>query len=148
VNYDQFASNFQNPEDFRCGESKVETKEEPVVLAGTILVATDESCCIDINGRQYEVAADDVIDIQVVSRKEASPEDRTEATEPPAEDKVDEEATDGPIADDLSAARRPQFVLIRVNKNAVLQQRVAVPAALLAAVGTWVQIVPPNTKVA
>lgn len=129
MNFDQFASSFQNPEGAtRCGEYKAETQPDgDVVLAGTILFTTDDSCCININGAQYEIASSDVIDIQTLSPAASPAGEKTGADEPPA--------------DGVPKEQQPQTVLVKVNKGAILICRTPVPATLLAAVGTWMQVV-------
>jgi hypothetical protein len=149
MNFDQFATNFQYPEgSARCGEIGVENQEGDVILAGTILAVTDESCCIDINGAQYEFASGDVIDIQVISPTKTSPVDESEAAKTPPDDEGGKGYDKSEDAEGASAKRGPQTVVIRVNKNAILWRRVPVPAALLAAVGTWMQIVLPDAEAA
>jgi hypothetical protein len=148
MNYDQFATSFQNPEEsIRCGEISVEAQKEEVVLAGTILAATDKFCCIDINGAQYEIASSDVIDIEVVSPKPSSGA-KAEAAQATGEAGEGQKADERAEADAASTTPSTRFALIRVNKNAVLLHRIPVPAVLLAAVGTWVKIVPPAAKAA
>jgi hypothetical protein len=134
MNFDEYAAGFPNPERrIPCGEQTVGTQVGEVVVAGTILTTEKEFCCIDINGVHYEIASSDVIDIQVI---------------PPTDS--GKGADDTWKADDVPAkgAPAPQLVLIKLNGNAVLCRRTPVPAALVAAVGTWVSVVPPATQAA
>lgn len=136
MNFDQFASSFTNPEKVtRCGEYKAESQQEcDVVLAGTVVYTTDDSCCIAINGGQYEIASCDVVDVQTLSPVSS-----------PAEQKAD--PVEGQAAD-VSGKQGPETVLVKVNKNAILIGRTPVPATLLAAVGTWMEVVVPANKAA
>jgi hypothetical protein len=133
MNFNEFAASFKNPEGVSC--YKPENQQEgDVVLAGTILHTTDEFCCISINGAQYEIAAHDVIDIQPLSPVAA-----------PTEEKADTEEAQ---AEDVSEKQGPQTVLVKVKRNAILICRTPVPAKLLAAVGTWMEVVIPAGKAA
>jgi hypothetical protein len=138
VNFDQFATSFKNSEiNTRCGEYNVEKQEGEVVLAGTMVVTTPDSCCIDINGAQYEIASSDVIDIQTISAPESLNVEKVETT-----DAVE------PTPDDVRTMQSPETVLVKVNKGAILTCRIPVPAVLLSAVGTWMQVVVPAAKAA
>ena len=140
MNFDQFAATFQNPvEDVRTGEDKAAEQNGDVVLAGTILATTKESCCIEINGVQYELDSGDVKDIRDVASTDDPSKDKAEAGA--ATDKKAAK-TAGASRDKDATKQGPRFVLATVNKNAVLCQHVQVPAALLAAVGTWVTLTP------
>lgn len=120
MNYTQFAASFQGPE-----ESEERLKGR-VVLAGTIMAATDEFCRIEINGAHYDIPSSDIIDIQHVPEPGPSDGDQTDDTESPP--------------DDVSKTRRLQLALITVNPNTVLCHRI--PAAVIAAMGTWVLVLP------
>jgi hypothetical protein len=143
MNFDQFAATFQNPDRDPCRDlsNLATTPVGDVVVAGQILSATKDSCCLSINGAVYEVAATDVIDIQFLS-PEAPPErpeekKGTKASE--ASEKRGPEKTapkEAPPSPD-----GPRVVLIKVNGNAPMWRRIPVQAALVAAVGTWVSVV-------
>jgi hypothetical protein len=167
MNLDQSETDSQcSEENARSGEDRVEKPQDEVVLAATILETTDNSYFIDINGAQYEIASSDVIDTQAISPKHPSRLDSTDAVEPPDDVEVGERhkgkrakrdrSVEPPpddvevneIADGVSEKRAPQIVLIRVNRNVVLYRRIPVQAALLAAVGTWMQIVLPAAEAA
>jgi len=110
MKYDEFVASHPNPEPAaRASEQAVETPAGEVVLAGAILSATRESCCIDINGAQYEIDPHDVIDIAVLSP---------------------------------TAGGKPEVVLVKANRDAVLRRHIPVHAALVAATGTWLNVVP------
>ena len=150
MNFDQFATSFKNPEPtVACGEIKLEAGEPAdVIIAGSMLAVTDSYCCIDINGVQYEVAPGDVIDIEVITppkpAETAAPEGAeaapTEETGGKGKGKRTEEKKDVDKPGDVFTGA--QTVLIRINKNAVLWRKMPVPAALLAVMGTWMQVVP------
>jgi len=151
MNLDQFATSFRNPEPtVGCGEIKLETGEPgEVTIAGSMLAVTDTSCCINVNGVQYEVASSDVIDIEVIAppktTEPAAPKGAEAAPAVEEGDKAKGKRTaekkdvDKGEADVVTG---PQTVLIRINKNAVLWRRMPVPAALLAVMGTWMEVVP------
>jgi hypothetical protein len=147
MNLDQFATGFPGfNANLPSGKDGVDKQEDDVVLAGTLLETTDESYVIDINSVQYEIASSDVIDIQAISPKESAPADRIDDIEPPN----DEAGVGEAVVDcgDASEKQGPEIVLIRVNRNAILGSRIAVQAALLAAVGTWMQVVLPAAEAA
>jgi hypothetical protein len=150
MNLDQFATGFPGfKANLPSGKDGVDKQEDNVVLAGTLLETTDESYFIDINGVQYEIASSDVIDIQAISPKESSPADRTDDIEPPNDEAgVGDAVVDRMDVESVSEKQGPGIVLIRVNRNAVLGSRIAVQAALLAAVGTWMQVVLPAAEAA
>ncbi len=127
MNFDQFAASFQNPEGtILRGEEGIENEVVEVVIAGTILTATKESCCFDVNDAVYEISPSDVIDIEVLSPTDSGKE---------GEDRDDTE--------DAPSNQGPQLALIKMNSDAVLWRRIPVQAAAVAAVGTWLSIVPP-----
>jgi|GEM_PF-4892463 hypothetical protein len=126
MNFEQFIAGFQNPEESSLrGEILYGNPTGEVIIAATILTTTKELCCIDINGAQYEIAAGDVIDISdlVPAQSEEVAEKKGETTE-------------------AAEKAGPRLVLIKLKSNAVLERRIAVPASLVAALGTWVQVVP------
>lgn len=143
MNFDQFAASFQNPE-VKMPVAEPVTEEGEVVLAGTIVNATKQSFSIEINGALYEGAAGDVIDIQALASP--PPQEDVKKGEEKAGAKGAYKAADNRAAQakarDAEAKQGPQFALVRVKKNAILVQRITVPASLLAAVGTWVEVVP------
>ena len=147
MNFDQFATSFKNPEPV-SEEIKPETTEPAdIVIAGSVLSITDKSCCIHINGAQYEVASGDIIDIQVLVPPKA-PETPAATEAAPAEEEGGKpkgkrvEKKDVDKGEGGSVYTGPQTVLIRINKNAIFWQRTPVPAAVLAVMGTWMQVVP------
>ena len=126
MNFDQLAAGFRNPtENQPCGEVMSENPVGEVTIAGTIVAATKDECCVDINGTQYEIKGSDVIDIVDLN-----------PTDP---GKVGE----GNTEEEEAAARADRrLALIKLQGNAILHSRIAVPAALVAAAGTWLGIVP------
>ncbi|MGC2780933.1 MAG: hypothetical protein WA418_35390 [Bradyrhizobium sp.] len=123
MKYEEFAASFPNPETAtRCGDQVGEIPGGEVVLAGAIVSATKDSCCIDINGVRYEIDPNDVIDLEVLPRAGEG-----------------ERAAD---AGETAAAKPPDVTLVKATRNAVLWRRVPAPAALVAAMGTWVNVVP------
>lgn len=129
MNFDQFTASFQTPEgNARFSETTVATPIAEIVLAGTVLTATKDFCCIDINGTQYEIDPSDVIDIQALSSTDS--------------DESVGETVDENVDEDPRALENSGVVLMKVNGNAVLWQRVPVQAGLVAAVGTWMSVVP------
>lgn len=132
MNFDQFTASFRNPEATDpCAEQPVQNPVGEVLIAGRILSATKELCCIEINGARYEIAGSDVIEISDVIPA---------ATTHTAEKKEK--------AGEAKVRPGPRLVMIKLSANAILQTRVRVPAALIAAVGTWVTVVPQAAKAA
>jgi hypothetical protein len=128
MNFDQFAANFRNPEGAApCSDMPVENPIGEVTIVGTVLSIVNDICCLEINGVRYEISARYVTDICDL----AAP-----ATEPPQPGAENAAAYTGP---------GPRLVVIKVPANALLYSRVAVPAALIAVVGTWVTLVPQET---
>jgi len=125
MNYRQFVAGFRNPE-------RVAEQEGRVVVAGTVLMVTKERCHLDINGAQYEIAADDVIDIEAITPAESPKAEPPQGEAPPK--KESGETQTSPVQQD------PVVVLITLSSNAVLCQRI--PAALIAATGIWMNVVP------
>ena len=166
MNFDQFAASYRNPEEeTRCGQHGFQKPEEELVLAGTVLNVTKAFCCIDINGAQYEVDSSDIIDIAVLPKPksvaaaesadaEKADAERGEAEKQQAEREAEQREAAGQKPEEFASyteteesreERFPQTALLRVNRNAILWQRTPVPAALLAAVGTWMHVVPAET---
>jgi hypothetical protein len=132
MKFEQFVSSFKNPEaSARCAEYPI---EKEVVIAGTMLATTPDSCCVSVNGVPYEIASNDVIDIQVIPPVGSQQEKKADVAPQPAASKQQ-----GPP---------PVTVLVKVNGGAILTCRTPVPARLLAAIGTWMQVVLPAAKAA
>jgi hypothetical protein len=123
MNVDQPAATSQNPEPATGGDqTKTETQPAHITVAGTILTSTKDAYCVDVNGAIYEIAASDAIDVQII---------------PPLDAGKD---TGG---DDTAAGKdRAQVALFTVNADVVLVRRTPVPAVLVAALGTWMSVVP------
>jgi hypothetical protein len=106
MRFEEYAEMFETP-------NEVEDERDTVVLACSILAATDRSCRIGINGAQFECDTSDIIDIEDISM------DR------PVEEEEEE------------PAKGPRTALITVDRNTVLHGQVPVHAAFVAAAGTW-----------
>jgi len=138
MNYNQFVAAFPKlDKDIRAAEARTEKQEEMVVLAATVMAATDGACHIDINGAYYEVSPKDVIDIQVLSPTAEHPP--AAEAKPHSGKGAEAAAKKGPPP---PASSLPPVALIKLKRSAVLSQKLQVPAALLAAAGTWMQVVP------
>jgi hypothetical protein len=123
MTFDEFVSRVKAPaQEWQCGEPP---GQGDVVLFGTLLAATPESCCIEVHGRQCEIAASDVIDIQVIR--------------PPEPVRAGKEVEPPPAAAD-SAIQCPLVVLMTVQRDTLVCHRFR--AALLAALGTWMWVLP------
>jgi hypothetical protein len=132
MNFDQFTASFRNPEGTEpCEEQPVQNPVREVLIVGTVLSATKELCCIEINGVRYEIAGRDIIEIGDVI-----PAAATQTAEKKEE------------AGQAYVSSGPRLVMIKLRADAILQTRVRVPAALIAAVGTWVRVVPQAAKAA
>jgi hypothetical protein len=130
MNFEQFAANFRNPEGpAPCLDTPVENPIGEVTIVGTILSIANDICCLEINGVRYEIPTRYVTEIGDVV---AAP-----ATAQPSRPETKKKA-------DASVGAGPRLVIIRVPANAVLYTRVAVPALLIAAVGTWVTVAGPQ----
>ena len=142
MNLDQFAASFRPAE--KAAPPDVAAAEAPasdVVFAATILDATRDLCRIDINGVEYEIPGDDVIDIQVIATPGpggAAPKADT------AEGDEAAEPDEGEGAEDVITG--PRVALLKVKATAVLTRQVQVPAVLIAAAGTWMTLVPADCK--
>jgi len=129
MKFEEFGKSFKNPEaEIRCGERQA---AKDVTIVGTMLATKSDSCCISVNGTQFEIASSDVIDIQVIS---PTPPAQTEKTKAAA-----------PAGTPPSPPVLPT-VLIKINGGATLICRTPVQAAVLAAAGTWVQVVFPPAE--
>jgi hypothetical protein len=129
MNFDQFAAGFRTPEGVApCAEAPVEAPIGQVTIAGTVLSVADDFCCLEINGVRYEVPASDVVEIGGIPAVEDS-------SSGSAEDLKEESP---------KPEGGPRLVIIKVAANANFYTRVAVPALVIAAVGTWVTVVPPQ----
>ncbi|MGA2651947.1 MAG: hypothetical protein ABSF28_15555 [Terracidiphilus sp.] len=105
-----------------------------VAIVGTVLSVAGDICCLEVNGVRYDVSKRDVIEIGDVVPAATSPI----SGNPKGANKENNEPKTS-----------PRLVIIKIASNATLHTRVAVPAALVAAVGTWVTVVPqsaPPTK--
>jgi hypothetical protein len=144
MNYEQFVGSFRNPE-------KAEQPEGKVVVAGAVILATREYCYIDINGAQYEIAAGDILDIEVISStgvaKEVGAADVKSPQEAPAQAGTkDVKSPKGAPAQAAAAVeyQSPVVALITLDQNTILCHRV--PVGLVTTMGTWMAIVPPTAQ--
>jgi len=132
MNFDQFAADFRNPEgSVPCGEQTVPDPAVEVTIASTILSVTKDLCCVEINGTQYEISSRDIIEIGDLV--------------PPVAGELEGKKEEGAEAE-LKAG--PRLVAIKLPANAILYTKVAVSAALISTVGTWVTVVPQEAQAA
>jgi hypothetical protein len=132
MNFDQFAASFRNPEGaVPCGEQPVQDPVGEVTIAGTVVSIAKDLCCLEINGVQYEIPARDVMEIG----------DLVPAAVGGSAERPAEEAKKGKKSE-VKPDAGPRLVMVKMAANALLYTRVRVPAAMIAAVGTWVTVVP------
>lgn len=120
MKFADLVSKFRKTEDLSAAAAPMPAMPAgEVVLAGRVVSATKDACCIDINGAQYELAPGDVMDVQLLSA--------TAAGKP-----------DAPVKEITSN----DVVLFKMNGTVTLSRRITVPAALVAAAGTWITLAP------
>ena len=123
MNVDQSAVKSQNPEPETGGDkTKTETQPARVTVAGTILTSTKDVYCVDVNGAIYEIAAGDAIEVQIIPASDAGKDTGGDDTA---------DRKDG-----------PQVALFTLNADVLVVRRTPVPAVLVAALGTWMSVVP------
>ncbi|ALK10602.1 hypothetical protein [Blastochloris viridis] len=146
MNLDQQSVGFQaTPRPAATTDSAADSSPAHVVIVATLLNATDASHFIDLNGTRYEVASEDVIDIQFPALSSApapaaESSDSTNEQAPPKEEAEGQPAQEGSDKDEPTSG--PRLALVKIKPTAVLIQHVQVPAILVAAAGTWLAIVP------
>ncbi|HEY0281059.1 MAG TPA: hypothetical protein VGC27_00345 [Rhizomicrobium sp.] len=136
MKYEEFAANFANPEPvLREAATSDKSATAGAVIAGTVVSAHKDLLHLDINGVQYELDPAEVIDVQLLAK-------------PTAETCDKDRQEDAKGAAEASPATPSNIVLINAHCGAVLYRRVAVPAAQIAALGTWVHVVPAASEAA
>jgi hypothetical protein len=147
MKFNEFAASFRNAEEtIASNGTPVQGPPTDVAIAGTILATKDAFCIIDINGAQYEISAADVSDITVVLPPIASKAVDEESGNNAAHKKGATAKVEKEKVEKAEIHTGPQFVLIKINRNAVLYRRLPIQATAVAALGTWVSIAPPATK--
>jgi hypothetical protein len=103
----------------KMGVSEAAIPAGEVVLAGRVVTAAKDGCCIDINGAQYDITPGDILDVQLLASAVAG-------------------KPDAPVKEITSN----DVVLFKMNGNVNLCRRMFIPAALVAAAGTWLSVAP------
>ncbi|KRQ92939.1 hypothetical protein CQ12_30455 [Bradyrhizobium jicamae] len=98
-----------------------------ITLAGSIVYANERICCLEANGSHFEIDPKDVIDIQVHATAAKAQAANAQAAE---------------------TEKAPHIAILQVRRDTVLRRWVSVPATLVAAVGTWVNVVPASQNAA
>lgn len=135
MNFDEFAARYHKSDETtptRGCDSGPDTEPVEVVLAGIVQGIDSELCCIDINGVKYDIPRISIGDVQLLSaiaKREAGKDDKSEAP------------------DDTEIGAN-DVVMFTLKSNTVMCQRTPVQAGFVAAVGTWISLVPGATAAA
>lgn len=126
----EFVSQFRIPESPAKKEACVPPVED-IFLFAHVLAASKSSCVIEINGVEYEVARENIIEItplETPDEKQSSGGAKSKAKAEPKED----------------ATSTQNLAQLQLKRDTMLCKRIEVPAAAVAAVGTWSWVVMPG----
>lgn len=144
MNLDQFAASFHPVKRAisSCDQTAA-TSDSHMVIAATVLSANRDLCVLEINGVQYEIPGQDVVDIQLAALNPVAKATETTETETAKDGKAPAKAAspaeEAPAEAEVKAGSDLAF--LKVKADAVLTRRVDVPVSLIAAMGTWVTLV-------
>ncbi|MEY9633429.1 hypothetical protein ABIF66_001658 [Bradyrhizobium japonicum] len=130
MNYDEFVATWPHKEPPpRQAPPTAAAAPGEITLAGSIVYANERICCFEASGSHFEIDPEDVIDVQV----------HAPAAGPRAENAEAQAA---------ETEKGPHIAILKVRHDTVLCRWVPVPAALVAALGTWVNVVPASQNAA